>query len=76
MRFLTICLKLLFRGLKIIDWVVSEGILPLKKNDSTHQQGAVTFNNEKVTDHGFLITIETDAILKIGKRRFFKLHAL
>ena len=35
-------------------------------------QGAVTLNEEKITDMFYSFTPQNDQILKIGKRRFYQ----
>ncbi len=59
---------------KLIDWIVEKNILSSKKEMTRLiQQGAVSLNGEKITDSGTILSIQNDDILKIGKRKFFKL---
>jgi tyrosyl-tRNA synthetase len=37
------------------------------------ESGAVSLNGEKITDSSFEFALETDVVLKVGKRRFLKL---
>lgn len=59
---------------KLIDWIVEKNILSSKKEMTRLiQQGAVSLNGEKITDSTTILSIQNDDILKIGKRKFFKL---
>ena len=59
---------------KLVDWVVNENIITSKKEMiRLIQQGAVSLNETKIDHHSFLLNITTEHILKIGKRKFFKL---
>ncbi|MAH80682.1 MAG: tyrosine--tRNA ligase, partial [Rickettsiales bacterium] len=59
---------------KLVDWVVAEGIFSSKKEMvRLIQQGAVTLAGEKVSDISIILDISSETVLKIGKRKFFKL---
>jgi len=59
---------------KLVDWVVAEGILNSKKEMvRLIGQGAVTIDGKKITDIHYVLTIQSPCVLKIGKRRFFRL---
>lgn len=59
---------------KLVDWVVSEGVFSSKKEMvRLIQQGAVSLDGQKIQDISYVLTIKNEQILKIGKRKFFKL---
>lgn len=59
---------------KLVDWVVAEGILNSKKEMvRLIGQGAVSIDSEPIIDIHYVLSIPSTSILKIGKRRFFRL---
>jgi len=61
-------------GLKITELLYRAGLVNSKAEARRLvRQGAVRLNNEPIRDIENNITIETESILKVGKRRFLKL---
>ena len=61
---------------KLVDWAVSEGIFSSKKEMvRLIQQGAVSLDAQKIQDISYILTIKNEQVLKIGKRKFFKLKS-
>ncbi len=59
---------------KLVDFVVNEHILPSKKEMvRLIQQGAVSLDDKKITDIQYILELTKSMVLKIGKRRFFRL---
>ena len=60
--------------IKLVDFVVSEHMLPSKKEMvRLIQQGAVSLDDKKITDIQYVLEVDQPRVLKIGKRRFFRL---
>jgi len=67
-------IKYITDHIKLIDWVISEAVISSKKEMfRLIKQGAVSLDGEKVTDPHYVLNITKETILKIGKRKFFKL---
>ena len=61
-------------GLKITELLYRAGLVSSKAEARRLvRQGAVRLNNEPIRDIENNITVETESILKVGKRRFLKL---
>ena len=59
---------------RLVDLIASENIIASKKEISRLiQQGAISLNGEKVASISQEVTPNSDFMLKIGKRKFFKL---
>ena len=60
-------------GINILDLLVKTGLVPSKSEARRNvQQGGVSINDEKITDPNALIQIETEVIIKKGKKVFHK----
>lgn len=61
-------------GARLVDLMASEGLASSKSEARRLiQQGAVSIDGEKVTDVDFEVSIQSPAVLKVGKRRFARL---
>lgn len=66
--------KVIMREVKLVDWAVNEKVVASKKEMiRLIQQSAVSIDGEKVIDLHTVLDVRSSMILKIGKRRFFKL---
>ena len=66
--------KVIGQEVKLVDWAVNENVVASKKEMiRLIQQSAVSFDGEKVIDLHVVLDVKSSAVLKIGKRRFFKL---
>lgn len=60
-------------------WIISKILLECKLVESGKeaqrqiQQGAVSINGEKITDERAVIQIESELVIKVGKRKFLKI---
>ncbi|MCK6543839.1 tyrosine--tRNA ligase [bacterium] len=60
-------------------WIISKLLLECKLVESGKeaqrqiQQGAVNINGEKITDERAVIQIESELVIKVGKRKFLKI---
>lgn len=60
-------------------WIISKLLLECKLVESGKeaqrqiQQGAVSINGEKITDERAVIQIESELVIKVGKRKFLKI---
>ena len=60
-------------GINILDLLVKTGLVPSKSEARRNvQQGGVSVDDVKITDPNALIQIETDVIIKKGKKVFHK----
>lgn len=67
-------LKLDEKEIPISDLIVKINFAPSKgEARRLVQQGGVSIDGEKITDINFVVTTESDKILKVGKRKFIKL---
>jgi tyrosyl-tRNA synthetase len=61
-------------GINIIDLVVTAGLLSSKTEARRKLiEGAFHLDNQRLTDAGLLVKVESPAVLKVGKRRFLRL---
>jgi tyrosyl-tRNA synthetase len=61
------------KGAKLVDILAAAGLAPSKKEARRLiAQGAVSIDNVKVTDEEYIFD-KTEAVVKVGKRRFCKL---
>ena len=59
---------------KLVDWIVTENVLTSKKEAiRLINQGGISIDGEKLTDPHYLFE-KNEIFIKIGKRKFFKLH--
>ena len=62
-----------YEGINILDLLVKTGLVPSKSEGRRNvQQGGISVNDEKITDPNALIQIETEVIIKKGKKVFHK----
>jgi len=62
------------KEVNILDLLVNNAILPSKKEAKRLiQQGGIYINGERVGDMTLKVKIDKEIILKIGKRRFYKI---
>ncbi|HNC50002.1 MAG TPA: S4 domain-containing protein, partial [bacterium] len=60
-------------------WIISKLLLECKLVESGKeaqrqvQQGAVSINGEKIADDRAVIQIESEIVIKVGKRKFSKI---
>ena len=60
-------------GINILDLLIKTGLVPSRSEGRRNvQQGGVSVNDEKITDPNALIQIETEVIIKKGKKVFHK----
>ena len=60
-------------GINILDLLVKTGLVPSKSEARRNvQQGGVSVDDVKITDPNALIQIETEVIIKKGKKVFHK----
>ena len=63
--------------ISVVSFICEQQLAPSKKEARRLiDQGAVTINEEKVTDYGIELSITEDTVIKVGKRKFLKLFAI
>ncbi|MCP2519343.1 tyrosine--tRNA ligase [Candidatus Aminicenantes bacterium AC-708-M15] len=66
-------IKVSEKEINVIDLLVNNNILPSKKEAKRLiQQGGIYINGERVTDITLKVKVENELILRVGKRRFYK----
>ncbi len=65
--------KKVIANTKLVDWIVSESVLTSKKETiRLINQGGISIDGEKLADPHYLFE-KNEILVKIGKRKFFKL---
>ena len=60
--------------ISVVNFICEQQLAPSKKEARRLiDQGAVTINEEKVTDYGVELSITEDTVIKVGKRKFLKI---
>ncbi|MFC2061126.1 tyrosine--tRNA ligase [Elusimicrobiota bacterium] len=60
---------------RLVDVICESGILESRSEIKRHiNQGAVTFNKEKISDKNYTFTPGAEGVLKVGKRGFLKIE--
>jgi tyrosyl-tRNA synthetase len=68
-------IKILEKEINILDLITKVDFAPTKSEARRLViQGGVTINDKKITDFKKDIAIEDEMILKVGKRKFIKIH--
>ncbi len=62
------------KGIEILDLIVMTGAAPTKSEARRLlQQGGVTIDSQKVDDIKYMVKLDAPFILKVGKRKFYKI---
>ena len=60
--------------ISVVNFICEQQLAPSKKEARRLiDQGAVTVNEEKITDYGVELSITEDTVIKVGKRKFLKI---
>jgi len=66
-------IKVSEKEINVLDLLVNNNILPSKKEAKRLiQQGGIYINGERITDITLKVKVENELILRVGKRRFYK----